>query len=321
VRALVYSAPEDALRVREIAAPAGDDVIIDVAFSALNYKDWLVAQPQSRARRVETLVLGVEASGTVAASADPRFPVGTTVAAFGGPIGVAGDGGLATQLGAPAAYVTAVPGPLDARAAATLGLAGYTAMASALAIEGHGCPPGAGPVLVTGATGGVGSLAVAVLAQRGHHVVASSGSPAHTAWLTRLGARDVIGRDEVTDRPDRTLGTERWAGAIDCVGGATLPAILRSLRYGAAVAASGLVAGAELTTTVYPFITRAVSLIGIDAVEAPTAERDLVWAELARLRDVDGLVETEVGLNEVPDALARLGRGATRGRVLVDPAR
>jgi putative YhdH/YhfP family quinone oxidoreductase len=165
----------------------------------------------------------------------------------------------------------------------------------------------------------VGSLAVTLLARRGHRVVASTGSPEHAEWLARLGASAVIARDAIADRPDRVLAGERWAGAIDCVGGDTLHQILRSLRYGAAVAASGLVASPELATTVYPFITRAVSLIGIDSVESTSERRALVWEQIARsARDEDvALVERVVGLEGVVDGIAAVGASATRGRWLV----
>jgi acrylyl-CoA reductase (NADPH) len=179
-------------------------------------------------------------------------------------------------------------------------------------------------VLVTGATGGVGSQAVYYLARRGYRPVASTGSPEATGWLGALGATGVIGRDEVADRPERVLASERWDGAIDCVGGATLAHVLRSLRYGASVAASGLVASAELATTVYPFITRAVSLLGVDAVEAGPVVRARVWDAVAATASEEGLeafVDREVGLAEVMGALDDVRRGATRGRVLVDPSR
>jgi acrylyl-CoA reductase (NADPH) len=312
---------EFTVAVTDIDDERSGEVVIDVLFSALNYKDWLVAQPTSRVRRSHSLVGGVEAVGRVRTSDHPHFTPGTMVSTFGGPIGVSSDGGFAGALAVDARYVAAVPPGISAHDAAALGLAGYTAMASAMAIEAHGRTPGDGPTLVTGASGGVGSLTVMVLAQRGHHVVASTGSPDHAAWLRALGASDVCGRDEITDRPERVLGTERWANAVDCVGGATLPAVLRSLQYGGAVAASGLVAGSDLVTSVYPFITRGVSLIGIDAVEAPPDERTRVWNELGAIRLDPRIVESVIGLADVPGALNLFASGATRGRILVDVTR
>jgi putative YhdH/YhfP family quinone oxidoreductase len=201
-----------------------------------------------------------------------------------------------------------------------IGTAGFTAMASVLALEDRGLSPGA-QVLVTGATGGVGSQAVTYLAQKGYQPTASTGSPQSADWLRERGAARVIARDEISDRLDRVLGTERWDGAIDCVGGSTLQQILRSLRYGASVAASGLVASAELDTTVYPFITRAVTLIGIDAVEAPAATRVRVWqalGEIASTVEFSSFVDRVISLYELPQALDDVRDGATRGRILVD---
>lgn len=306
--------------VEDVPEPAAPGVVVDVECSALNYKDWLVAQPRSRVRRAPRLVGGVEAVGRVRADTE-EFRAATRVSVCGGLIGVGLDGGFTASVVADARYVSAVPPTLSAQDAAALGLAGYTAMASALALEDHGHVPGDGPTLVTGASGGVGSVAVAILAQRGHHVVASTGSSEHARWLTQLGASEVVGRDEVTDRADRVLGSERWSAAVDCVGGATLPAVLRSLRYGGVVAASGLVAGSDLATTVYPFITRAVTLVGIDAVEAPAAERARVWEELGTVSVPHSLIEEIIGLDAVPEALESFATGATRGRVLVDVTR
>ena len=218
--------------------------------------------------------------------------------------------------------MTEAPDGLTSRHAAIFGTAGWTAMASVRALQRHGLRPSNGEVLVTGATGGVGSFAIALLAHAGYRVVASTGSAGDHDWLYQLGAQEIIGRDEISDKPDRVLATERWAGAVDCVGGDTLHQILRSLRYGAAVAASGLVAGADLSTTVYPFITRAVSLVGIDAVLAPHAQRVEVWElvrDVCRTLDLEQFVDQTVPLEGVPTALAQLASGTVRGRVLVQP--
>jgi acrylyl-CoA reductase (NADPH) len=203
-----------------------------------------------------------------------------------------------------------------------IGTAGFTAMASVLALEHHGLASGV-EVLVTGATGGVGSLAVAFLHARHYQPVASTGSPQGAAWLLERGATRVIGREDIADRPDRVLASQRWPGAIDCVGGETLHHILRSLNYGAAVAASGLVASAELTTSVYPFITRAVALLGIDAVEASSRTRTEVWRELGAVADdIDfaALVDSVVDLEGLSDAFEILRGGKTRGRIVVVPS-
>ena len=301
-------------------APRDDsDILIKVEFSSVNFKDAMVASSPSRVRRVDTLVGGVDAAGTVRASLDESFSPGDRVVALGGALGVARDGGFAQYLYAPSRYLTTLPSSLSTRDAMTIGTAGYTAMASVLALEDHGLSPGA-EVLVTGATGGVGSQALTYLALKGYRPVASTGSLDEAEWLTARGAARVIGRDELSDRPDRVLGSELWDGAIDCVGGPSLASILRSLRYGGAVAASGLVASPELPTNVYPFITRAVALIGIDAVEATSSTRERVWQALgaiAHLVDFSTFVDREIPLDDLGSALEDIRNGATRGRILV----
>lgn len=295
------------------------DILIKVDFSSVNYKDAMVATSPSRVRRVETLIAGVDAAGTVRASLDQSYSPGDRVVVIGGALGVARDGGFAQYLYAPSRYLTKLPESLSTRDAMTIGTAGYTAMASVLALEDHGLSPES-EVLVTGATGGVGSQALTYLTLKGYQATASTGSLDEAAWLVDRGATRVIGRDDLSDRVDRVLGSELWDGAIDCVGGATLASILRSLRYGGAVAASGLAASPELSTTVYPFITRAVSLIGIDAVEATPTTRERVWHALgaiAHLVDFSTFVDREIPLEDLSVALEDIRGGATRGRVLV----
>jgi acrylyl-CoA reductase (NADPH) len=323
VRAFVVSDASGELTLDEREAtpvPRDDsDVLIDVEYSSVNFKDAMVATTPSRVRRVETLVGGVDAAGLVATSPAITFRSGEPVVAVGGALGVARDGGFGEQLYAPPRYVTALPASLSTRDASIIGTAGYTAMASVLALEHHGLKAG-GEVLVTGATGGVGSQAITYLAAKGYSPVASTGSPAETAWLMALGAARVIGRDEVSDKPERVLGSELWDGAIDCVGGVTLSSIVRSLRYECAVAASGLVASPELSTTVYPFITRGVALIGIDAVEATTETRESVWralGDIAHVVDFSTFVDREISLDGLEEAIGDIRAGTTRGRILV----
>jgi acrylyl-CoA reductase (NADPH) len=323
VRAFVISdaSGDLVLGVRDAAVTPRDDadVLIKVDYSSVNFKDSMVAQSPSRVRRVPTVIGGVDAAGVVTTSKDDDFSPGDRVVALGGSLGVARDGGFAEYLYVPGRYLTKLPPSLSTRDAMIIGTAGYTAMASVLALEHHGLVSG-GEVVVTGATGGVGSQALTYLALKGYRPVASTGSLTQTAWLSERGATRVIGRDDVSDRPERVLGSELWDGAIDCVGGATLASLVRSLRYGAAVAASGLVASAELATTVYPFITRAVSLLGIDAVEAAPATRRRVWhalGERAELVDFSRFVDREIPLDDLPEALGDIEVGATRGRVIV----
>ncbi len=305
----------------EPSPTSSDDVEIEVEYSGLNFKDALVARPKSNVRRLPRLVGGVDAAGIVLNSTDASVAVGTRVVALGGDLGVRRDGGFAPLLFAPPSLVNVLPDSISTRDAMVIGTAGVTAMASILALEHHGLPAGA-EVLVTGATGGVGSLAVSLLHARGYSPVASTGSTHESAWLRELGASEVIGRDDIADRPDRMLASERWAGAIDCVGGDTLHQILRSLRYGAAVAASGLVASAELHTNVYPFITRSVALLGIDTVEMSASLRVKVWRELGNLAprlNFDPLVDSTIDLQGLDGALDTIAQGSTRGRIIVVP--
>ncbi|HEV7957940.1 MAG TPA: acryloyl-CoA reductase [Acidimicrobiales bacterium] len=296
------------------------DVLVRVEYSSVNFKDAMVASAPSRVRRVAELVGGVDAAGVVEASSAEGYPVGLRVAVHGGDLGVGRDGGFATQVFSPTRYLSALPETISTRDAMVIGTAGFTAMASVLALEDRGLA-NAATVLVTGATGGVGSQSVTYLAAKGYQPVASTGSPDQSAWLTERGAVRVIGRGDISDRPGRVLGSELWDGAIDCVGGVALTEILRSLRYGAAVAASGLVGSAELATTVYPFITRAVALLGIDAVEATSTTRSRVWAALGAMAprvDLNSLADRVIGLDGLDEALDDVRRGTTRGRIVVD---
>lgn len=305
--------------------PPGD-VLVGVAWSTVNYKDGMVTVPGNRVARRSPLVPGVDLAGSVVESTLSSLPVGTAVLAHGHDIGVAHHGGFARYARLPGDWVLPLPDGLSARDAMAIGTAGFTAALSVDELERHGLRPGDGPVLVTGASGGVGSMSVTMLAGRGYEVVASTGRPEGAGWLQALGAAEVVGRDALDEAPGRVLGPERWAGAVDCVGGSTLARVLRSLRYGAAVAASGLTGGAEVETTVYPFITRQVALLGVDSVRTPAWRRAEVWRRLAgdlRPPDLDGLIEAEVPLAEVGGVLERILAGTVRGRVLVrvgDPA-
>ena len=326
MKAFLVSESDGALRCEVGDTPPvakePSDILVKVDYSGVNFKDALVAMAPSRVRRVARLVGGVDAAGVVAESSHAELPVGPRVAVHGGDRGVARAGGFAQYVYAPSKFLNVLPGSISTRDAMVIGTAGFTAMASVLALEAHGLSRD-GEVLVSGATGGVGSLAVTFLAAKGYHPVASTGSLHESGWLTQRGASRVIGRDEISDRPDRVMGSERWVGAVDCIGGDTLQQILRSLFYGGAVAASGLVAGTDLHTTIYPFITRAVSLLGIDAVESRRATRDSVWSALGVLVpmiDLDPLIDRIATLSKVAGALDAMRAGQTRGRILVDPA-
>ncbi len=298
----------------------GGEVLIEVSWSSINYKDGMVTVPGNRVARISPLVPGVDLAGVVVASEDPALPAGTEVLAHGGDLGVARHGGYARYARVPSGRAIALPPGLSARSAMAIGTAGFTAAMSVDQLEQRGLRPGDGPVLVTGASGGVGSFAVVLLAMRGYEVVASTGKSDEHAWLQSLGAAQVIGRADVDEAGGRVLGPEPWAGAGDCVGGETLARVLQSLRYGAAVAASGLTGGTELHTTVYSFITRGVALLGVDSVRTPTERRRQVWGRLATdllPAHLDDLVADEVGLERVPDALSDILAGRVRGRLLV----
>jgi acrylyl-CoA reductase (NADPH) len=311
--------------VRDVEAETWLEGSVEVAveWSCLNFKDAMVVAPAGRVARRDQLIGGVDAAGTVVRTDDPSMPVGTAVVAHGHGFGTSHHGGFAPRLRADASWLTVLPSGLSPHDAMVFGTAGYTAMASVLELERR-VAPGDGELLVTGATGGVGSVSVALLAARGHDVTALSRKTSSHEFLLGLGAARVIAPVELADRPDRVLGAARFAGAIDCVGGETLAGILRVLRWGGVAVATGLVGGAALATTVYPFITRNVSLIGIDSVEAPAGLRAEVWAALAGAVGADALgalVDREVGLEGIADGLAQLDRGDAHGRILVEPSR
>jgi acrylyl-CoA reductase (NADPH) len=300
------------------------DGTVDIAvdWSAVNYKDGMVIRPGNRVARISPLVPGVDLVGTVVASEEPSMAPGRQVIVHGYDLGVAHHGGFSQLARVPAGWVVPLPDALDARQAATIGTAGFTAALSLHRLEHRGLRAGDGPVLVTGASGGVGSMAVALLASRGYEVVASTGKATEAPYLEGLGASEVIDRSDLLQSPDRTLGPERWAGAVDCVGGPTLAAILRSLRYGAAVAASGLTGGNSLETSVYPFIVRDATLIGVDTVLTPIDERRRVWDEMATAFPpalLEDMVREVVDLDGLHRALDRIYAGGSKGRTLVRP--
>jgi acrylyl-CoA reductase (NADPH) len=302
--------------------PAGE-VLVDVEWSAINFKDAMVTRPGNRVARGFPLVPGVELAGRVRESASGDFAAGQRVLVQGYDLGVAHHGGFAARARVPADWVVPLPEALSCRNAAITGLAGFTALLSLGRLRQHGLTPQDGPVLVTGASGGVGSAAVALLAGAGFEVVASSGKTAEHEYLKGLGATEVVGRQFAED-DGRTLGPQMWAGVVDCVGGTALAQALRTVRYGGAVAASGLTGGNDLATTVYPFIIRGVALLGIDTVATPIEERRRLWNEMAEvfpLSHCDEMVHEEIGLGGLTAALDRVLDAAVRGRILVAPGR
>jgi acrylyl-CoA reductase (NADPH) len=298
--------------------PAGN-VTIEVHYSSVNFKDALAVTPRGGVVRSYPIVPGIDIAGVVHTSEHPDFAAGDTVVAHGYGIGVSQHGGYAEYARVPGEWVVKLNG-LTPRQAATIGTAGFTAAMSVAALMEHGLQPSDGPVLVTGATGGVGSVAVDLLAAHGFEVVASTGKADAGPLLRELGANQVIGRlPEDPDAKPRPLGKSQWAGAVDCVGGATLAYVLSTLNYGAAVAASGLTGGTALNTTVMPFILRGTALLGIDSVQLGIGRRRTLWARLAR--DLKPLhldtLTTEVNAADVVPTLDRIRKGGVTGRTVV----
>jgi len=321
-RAYVAEKVEDRVErgVREFAEadlPAGE-VEIRVAWSSVNYKDGLATRVDGKVARISPLIPGIDLAGEVIWSSDRAFGPGDAVLAHGYELGVSRHGGYSEYQRVPAGWVVPLAPGLSPRDAMAIGTAGFTAAMSVVALEDRGLQPDAGPVLVTGASGGVGGTALAILADRGYEVWAATGKPDEAARLRALGASGILTRDEVTAE-GRPLDAERWAGAVDAVGGATLPYVLRTLQQGAAVAASGNAGGAKLETTVFPFILRGVALLGMNSVPVPIARRRALWDRLAtdlRPREL-GVHATEVTLDELDGALDAIVAGSARGRWVV----
>ena len=306
--------------VREFAAadlPEGE-VEVRVGWSSVNYKDGLATRADGKVARISPLIPGIDLAGVVVASSDPAIEVGTSVLAHGYELGVSRHGGYAEYERVPAGWVVPLVRGLSARNSMAIGTAGFTAGMSVVALEERGLTPDDGPVLVTGASGGVGGTALAILAERGYEVWAATGKTDEADRLRSLGAAGILTREEVTAE-GKPLESERWAGAIDAVGGATLPYVLRTLRTGGAVASSGNAGGPKLDTTVFPFILRGVALLGMDSVNLPIARRRHIWDRLATDLRPRALGEhvTEVTLDTLEPALDGIVAGAARGRWVV----
>jgi acrylyl-CoA reductase (NADPH) len=309
-----------AVRRRPLADLPEGDVLVRVSHSSLNYKDALAATGLPGVVRNFPHVPGIDAAGTVAQSASPDFSPGQPVLVTGYELGAPRWGGWAEYVRVPAGWIVPLPLSLSPREAMVYGTAGFTAAQSVLALEHNGVAPGSGEVVVTGASGGVGSIAVALLAKLGYTVVAVSGKPAAHDLLKRLGAAKIVGREEVRDTSDRPLLTARWAGAIDTAGGATLSTLLRSIRNEGCVAACGLVDSGELPITVYPFILRGVTLAGIGSAGCPMPRRLEVWRRLAGpwKLSLPGELVTTIGLPEVDEYVPRILAGQIVGRTVID---
>ncbi|MBS0306506.1 MAG: oxidoreductase [Proteobacteria bacterium] len=301
----------------EARLPAGD-VLVRPEFSTINFKDGLALTNRSPVVRSWPMVPGIDGAGTVLESTHADWKAGERFVLNGWGVGETHWGCLAERARLKGEWLVRLPAAFTPRQAMAIGTAGYTAMLCVLALERHGLEPGDGDVLVTGASGGVGSVAIALLAGLGHRVVAASGKTAQVDYLRRLGAADVIDRAELAG-PGKPLQKERWAAAVDAVGSHTLANVLAQTRYGGTVAACGLAQGMDLPASVAPFILRGVTLAGVDSVMCPRPRREQAWSRLARDLDA-GLLETmvsEVPLEGAIDAAERLMAGQVRGRVVV----
>ena len=295
------------------------DVTVRVERSTVNYKDGLAITGKAPVVRRFPMIAGIDFAGTVEASTHPEWKAGDRVILNGWGCGETHLGGYAEKARVKGGWLVPLPDGMIARDAMAIGTAGYTAMLAVMALERQDVTPTGGPVIVTGAAGGVGSVAVAILAKRGFQVTASTGRPEEAAYLKKLGASEIVERKELTG-PAKPLGKERWAGGIDTVGSTTLANVLAMTRYRGAVAACGLAGGMDLPSSVAPFILRGVSLIGIDSVMCPITERREAWRRLAGDLDRGKLaaMTNEIGLAEVIAAGRSIVEGRVRGRIVVN---
>jgi len=295
------------------------DVVVEVEWTTVNYKDGLAITGKGPVVRRWPMVPGIDCAGTVVSSQNERFKAGDKVILNGFGVGEVHTGAYAAYARLKGDWLIPMPEGMNARSAMAIGTAGYTAMLSVMALERHGITPGRGPVVVTGANGGVGTVAIAVLGKLGYEVIASTGRTEEADFLTSLGASEVIHRDELSG-PAKPLAKERWAGAVDAVGSHTLANVLSMTSYGGAVTACGLAQGMDLPTSVAPFILRGVSLLGIDSVMAPLALRQEAWSRLVTDLDLDKIeaLSTEIGFDGIVDAAHSIMDGKIRGRVVVD---
>ena len=294
------------------------DVTVRVEWSTLNYKDGLALTGKAPVVRRFPMIAGIDFAGTVESSGHPRWKAGDKVIGNGWGMGETHLGAYAEKVRVKGDWLVRLPDGMSARDAMAIGTAGYTAMLSVLALEKHGMKPADGPVVVTGAAGGVGSVAIAVLSKLGYHVIASTGRPSEADYLKGLGAAEIIDRNELS-APGKPLGKERWAGGIDSVGSTTLANLLAMTKYRGAIAACGLAGGMDLPSSVAPFILRGVCLLGIDSVMCPIELREQAWARLSSDLDPAKLSEItqEITLDQVIDAGAKLLAGQVRGRTVV----
>jgi acrylyl-CoA reductase (NADPH) len=303
--------------LQEAQLPEGE-VTVAVEYSTLNYKDCLAITGKSPVVRAWPMVPGIDFAGTVLDSASAQFKPGDKVVLNGWGVGETRWGGLAQKARVPASYLIHLPDPLTTRDAMAIGTAGYTAMLAVQALERSQVRPEAGEILVTGANGGVGSFAIAILARRGYRVVASTGRPEEAERLKALGAADIIDRRTLSE-PGKPLQKERWAGAVDCVGSHTLANVCASTKYGGVVTACGLAQGMDFPSTVAPFILRGVTLIGVDSVMLPLSKRQAAWEALANEMELGTIasIARNISLEEAIRTARELLDGKIKGRVVV----
>ena len=324
-RALVVSKTDEKTYTREVTErrisdlPEGE-VLVRVRYSSLNFKDGLSCIGNPGVTRNYPHTPGVDASGEVTESSDSRFKEGDSVIVTGYDLGMNTSGGFGEYIRVPADWVVPLPEGMTFKEASIYGVAGFTAALSVDALQKYGVNPEHGEIVVTGSTGGVGSVSVALLSLLGYTVVASTGKKEESEFLQRLGASEIISREEVNDESKKPLLRERWAGAVDTVGGTTLAALLKAAKRGGAVAATGLVASSELSTTVFPFILRGVSLLGIDSGFTPTKLRLEIWNKLAGIWKIPQLEQLTIDctLEELDPEIDKILAGGQRGRVVVN---
>lgn len=322
--ALVVNKQEDqfSVKLQKLAIqdlPEGE-ILIQVRYSGINYKDSLATIPNGNIVKTYPLVPGIDLAGIVVSSKDPRFQEGDEVIATSYEIGVSHFGGYSEYARIPVKWVVPLPKGLTLKEAMIIGTAGFTAALSVLRLEENGVSPEKGRVLVTGATGGVGSFAVSILSSLGYQVEASTGKESEQEYLENLGATSIITRKEVFDGKIKALAKQKWAAAVDPVGGEPLASLLSQIQYGGSVAVSGLTAGINLSTTVFPFILRGVSLLGIDSVYCPMEVRLKVWNKLAtdfKPLNIESFIQQEITLQQLPEVLPTLLKGQARGRTIV----
>ena len=296
------------------------EVVIKVHYSGVNYKDGLASTPDGKIVRVYPHIPGIDLAGKVVSSTDERFKEGDSVLATSYEIGVSHSGGYSEYARVPADWIVPLPDGLTLKEAMIFGTAGFTAALSVQRLQENDLKKEDGPVLVTGATGGVGSFGVAMLSKLGYQVTASTGKESAKDYLTKIGATQVVDRDEVYSGKIKALDKQLWAGAIDPVGGETLASILSKVKYGGSVAVSGLTGGGSVPTSVFPFILRGVNLLGIDSVYCPMEQRRKIWSRLAtdlKPEDMTPFIYKEVSLEQLPQELPAILKGEMIGRILV----